>query len=91
MLCTAVHDLRASCNDSTHGQTYGMIVRPPGLELILDGQPVDRTWRGEVEIRDRMWKRPKVHPAKMTGMAPFSHNLATRPGSGIRLSWCERR
>jgi hypothetical protein len=34
----------SSYNASTNGQNYVLIVRPPGLELTLDGAPVSTTW-----------------------------------------------
>lgn len=37
--------LPSSYNASTNGQNHLLIVRPPGLELTLDGAPVSATWQ----------------------------------------------
>lgn len=34
----------SSYNASTNGQSFVMIIRPPGVELSLDGSPVNTTW-----------------------------------------------
>ncbi|NMC71686.1 MAG: hypothetical protein GYA57_16685 [Myxococcales bacterium] len=42
----------SSYNPSTNGQSWVMVVRPPGLPLTLDGSPVSTDWRpiGDREI-----------------------------------------
>jgi hypothetical protein len=35
----------SSYNPSTNGQSYVLVIRPPGMELTLDGSPVTATWQ----------------------------------------------
>jgi hypothetical protein len=36
----------SSYNPGTNGQSFVMIIRPPGMALTLDGSPVSTSWRG---------------------------------------------